>query len=385
MQVYLDNSSTSWPKPETVLKAMGDYLNNFGASPGRSGHQFSLRAAREVFECREMIASLFNLPDSDKVIFTFNATHAINIALKGFLKKNDHVIVSSMEHNSVFRPLSHMRNQGIIEITVVEPDGCGKTDTKKLRNSFKPNTKLVLINHGSNVFGILNPLEEIGDICREKGVVFMVDTAQTAGFIPINMQKNHISLLAFTGHKKLNGPTGIGGLCINGNLDIEGSFQGGTGSKSEMETHPDFYPDKLEAGTPNTLGIIGLKAGINHVLNKGLDQLKKEQLALTSFFVKELKKIQEITIYYPDFDVERLPIVSINIKNTISSDVAYQLDSKYGIMVRAGLHCTPQAHKMAGTFPQGTVRFSFSTFNTEEEIIYTADAIKNIIIKNQLK
>jgi cysteine desulfurase / selenocysteine lyase len=381
MQVYLDDSSTSWPKPVTVIEAVGNYLNNYGVSPGRSGHKLSLLAAREVFETRELIAGLFNLPDSEKVIFATNATHAINIALKGFLKKGDHVIISSMEHNSVYRPLWFMKEQGLIDFTVVGSDDKGKIKTDELKNSFRSNTRLVLVIHGSNVFGSVNPVDKIGEICMEKGVAFMVDAAQTAGFIPIDMQKDNISLLAFTGHKKLYGPSGIGGLCINGDIDIASTFQGGTGSRSEMEAHPDFYPDKLEAGTPNTFGIVGLKAGIQFILNKGMDNLRKQQTELTEYFIEQLREINELKLYLDNINEERLPQISLNLKNIISSDVAYKLDKEHDIMIRAGLHCSPQAHKSLKTFPHGTVRFSLGGFNTEEDIIYTIKSLKKIINK----
>ncbi len=359
---------------------MANYLNNFGGSPGRSGHKFSLLAAREIFEIREIIAELFNLADSENVIFTSNATHAINIALKGFLKKGSHVIISSMEHNSVYRPIWFLKEQGIIDFTVVGCDNNGKFNLDELKNSFRPNTKLVVSIHGSNVFGTITQLKEIGFICKEKGVAFMVDAAQTAGFIPIDMQKANISILAFTGHKKLFGPSGIGGLCIDGNIDIATSIHGGTGSKSELDAHPDFYPDKLEAGTPNTVGIVGLKAGILYILNKGIDNLRKQQTQLTEYFINQLNEIDEVILYRPDTNGERLSLVSLNIKNMISSDLAYKLDKNYNIMVRAGLHCTPQAHKTMGTFPLGTVRFSIGCFNTEEEIKYTIESLKKIVL-----
>jgi cysteine desulfurase / selenocysteine lyase len=381
MQVYLDDSATSWPKPNTVIKAIENYLNNFGASPGRSGHKFSLLAAREVFETRELIAALFHLANSEKVIFSSNATHAINTALKGFLKKGDHVIISGMEHNSVYRPLWFMKEEGIIDYTIIKCDDHGKIKLDEFEKSFKSNTRLVVTIHGSNVFGTINPINKIGEICRKKGVAFMIDAAQTAGLVPIDMQKDNISLLAFTGHKKLYGPPGIGGLCINENIDIDTTIQGGTGSKSEMESHPDFYPDKLEAGTPNTIGIVGLKAGIQYILNKGIADLRKQQLQLTEYLIQQLKEIHEVMLYLPDSGDERLPLVSLNIKNMVSSDLAYQLDHEYNIMVRSGLHCAPLAHKSIGTFPLGTVRFSIGGFNTEEEIKYTVESLKKIINK----
>jgi cysteine desulfurase / selenocysteine lyase len=381
MKVYLDNSATSWPKPPTVVKAISDYLNKYGGSPGRSGHSFALRAAREVFETRELIAGLFNVRSSEKVVFSANATHALNIALKGILKKGDHVIITSMEHNSVIRPWRYSENRGLIEISILNCDVKGKINIEDLIKSFQPNTKLVATIHGSNVTGTLQPIRQIGEICKKRNVHYLIDAAQTAGVIPIDMQKDHIGILAFTGHKKLYGPPGIGGLCINDDVLIETLIHGGTGSKSEMEIHPEFFPDRLEAGTGNTVGVVGLKAGIQFIIEKEIDNLKKKQIQLAKYFINCLTEIDEIVLYGPNTGEERLPIISINIKNMVPSDLAFKLDSEFEIMVRAGLHCSPLAHKTIGTFPQGTLRFSIGSFNTEEEIKYTIESIKKIIKK----
>ena len=383
MRVYLDNSATSWPKPPSVVKAISDYLNEYGGSPGRSGHSFSLRAAREVFETRELIAELFNARSSERVIFTANATHALNIALKGILKKGDHVIITSMEHNSMIRPLRYLENQGLIELSIVNCDSKGSINIENLINCFKPNTKLVATIHGSNVTGTLQPIRQIGNICKNNNVLYLIDAAQSAGFANIDMQQDNIDILAFTGHKKLYGPPGIGGLCINNDIAIETLIHGGTGSKSEMEIHPEFYPDRLEAGTGNTVGVVGLKAGIQFILDKGIDKLRIKQTELTNYFIKQLQEINEVILYGINSDEDRLPIVSMNIKNIIPSDLAFKLDNEFEIMVRAGLHCSPLAHKTIGTFPQGTVRFSIGSFNTEEEINYTIEAIKRIIFNRK--
>ena len=383
MRVYLDNSATSWPKPPTVAKAISDYLNEYGGSPGRSGHSFSLRAAREVFETRELIAELFNARSSERVIFTANATHALNIALEGILKKGDHVIITSMEHNSMIRPLRYLENQGLIELSIVNCDSKGSINIENLINCFKPNTKLVATIHGSNVTGTLQPIRQIGNICKNNNVLYLIDAAQSAGFANIDMQQDNIDILAFTGHKKLYGPPGIGGLCINNDIAIETLIHGGTGSKSEMEIHPEFYPDRLEAGTGNTVGVVGLKAGIQFILDKGIDKLRIKQTELTNYFIKQLQEINEVILYGINSDEDRLPIVSMNIKNIIPSDLAFKLDNEFEIMVRAGLHCSPLAHKTIGTFPQGTVRFSIGSFNTEEEINYTIEAIKRIIFNRK--
>ena len=382
MSTYLDNSATSWPKPPAVIAAISESLTNYGGSPGRSGHHFSVKASKEVFETRELIASFFNSPSSDRVIFTSNATHAINIALKGILKKGDHVLISSMEHNSVIRPLRFLEKEKSIEITIVDCNKNGQINIEQLKNNIKPNTKMVVTIHGSNVTGAILPIREIGAICKSKNILYMVDAAQTAGIIPIDIQKDNIDILAFTGHKELYGPTGIGGLCIKNDLQIESLIQGGTGSKSEMEIHPSFYPDLLEAGTQNMPGIIGLKAGLNYILKLGMDNLRNKQFQLTNYFISQLKEIENIILYGCDSKEERLPVISLNIKNIVPSDLAFTLDKEFGIMVRAGLHCSPLAHKSIGTFPQGTVRFSIGGFTTEEDIQLTIHALQKIAIKS---
>lgn len=378
MKVYLDNSATSWPKPPAVVKAMAGYLNDYGASPGRSGHSMSLQAARQVFETRELLASFFNVGDSEKVIFTSNATHAINIAIKGLLKKGDHVIVSSFEHNSVIRPLRHLEKLGIIDVTLISAKGTNYFDTGQFSKSIKANTKLVVCIHGSNVSGAVMPVRSIGRLCKEKNILFLVDAAQTAGFIPIDMQRDYIDLLAFTGHKKLYGPPGIGGLCIRNNITIDTFMQGGTGSKSEMEIHPEFYPDRLEAGTLNTVGVVGLKAGLGYILEKGVVAMRHNLMQLTEYFIGQLNKTGHVTLYGPQSCDNRLPLVSLNVENLTPSELALILDRDYGIMARPGLHCSPLAHKSLGTFPQGTLRLSLGCFNTEEEIEYTLKALKKI-------
>ncbi|MGE0089893.1 MAG: aminotransferase class V-fold PLP-dependent enzyme [Bacteroidales bacterium] len=378
VNIYLDNSATSWPKPPSVIDAISNYLNNYGGSPGRSGHHFTIKAATEVFETRELLASLFNAPSSDRVIFTANATQAINTALFGLLKKGDHVIISHMEHNSVIRPLRHLEQKRVIELSIIDCDKEGYINLENLKNSFKSNTKLVVTIHGSNVTGTIQPIRKIGEICKSKNVLYMVDASQSAGILPIDFQNDNIDILAFTGHKELYAPSGIGGLCIKNDIQIDSLLHGGTGSKSETETHPLFYPDRLEAGTLNTVGIIGLKAGLQYILDQGMDNILKKQIQLTEYFISKLKELDDVTIYGPINTKDRLPIISLNIKTKMPSDVAFMLDKEYGIMTRAGLHCSPLAHKTIGTFPHGTIRFSLSCFTTEEEINYTIDKIKKI-------
>ncbi|MDD3740672.1 MAG: aminotransferase class V-fold PLP-dependent enzyme [Bacteroidales bacterium] len=383
MQVYLDNTATSWPKPHTVVDAISDYLSNYGGSPGRSGHAFALKAARIVFETRELLAEYFNADSSDRVIFTSNATNASNIAFKGILKKGDHVITSHMEHNSTIRPLRHLEQQGIIELTIIDCDQNGNIDLDILKSSFKPNTRLVSTIHGSNIIGIALPIEKIGALCKSKNILYHVDAAQTAGFLPIDVQKDNIDILTFTGHKKLLGPSGTGGIVIRKNIDIDTLIHGGSGSKSESETHPDFYPDKLEAGTPNTVGITGLKAGIEFIFKQGQQKIINHSQQITDYFLDSLSEIQELNLHGPGKGKNILPVISVTSDLFPPDKLASVLDKKYGIMTRSGLMCSPLGHKALGTFPKGTLRFSPGFFTTKKDIDYTSESLKRIITNKE--
>ncbi|HDQ16357.1 MAG TPA: aminotransferase class V-fold PLP-dependent enzyme [Bacteroidetes bacterium] len=384
MELYLDNSATSWPKPVSVVEAISRFMTECGASPGRSGHKKAIEAARMVYETREMLRNFFNADTSDRVVFTQNLTLAMNIALKGILKKGDHVIISHTEHNSVIRPLRHLENQGLIEISVVPCNSEGQIDLEAFSKTFKPNTKLVACIHGSNVSGAILPIEKIGEMCKARNVLFVVDAAQTAGFLPIDMKLQNIDVLTFTGHKKLYGPTGIGGLCFNENVKIDNFIQGGSGSKSEAETHPDFYPDKLEAGTLNTIGIVGLKAGLEYILGKGIDNIRKNLLELTEFFIKSLIEIPEITVHGPSLGKLRLPVISVSTDLMFPDKLSQILDTEYGIMTRHGLHCSPLAHKALGTFPYGTTRFSLGCFNTQDDVEFVVNSLKQILCDKKI-
>ncbi|HHN48263.1 MAG TPA: aminotransferase class V-fold PLP-dependent enzyme [Bacteroidales bacterium] len=383
MNIYLDNAATSFPKPPAVVSAMVDYLKHFGASPGRSAHRLSVRAAREVFETRQLLAGFFNLDSSERVVFTANATLALNIAIKGILKKGDHAIISHMEHNSVHRPLRFLERAGLIELSVATCDAAGFLDLNHFKTLFRPNTKMVAMIHGSNVSGTVQQIGQAGHICKLNNAIFLVDAAQTAGFIPIDMQRDHIDILAFTGHKKLYGPPGVGGLCIGRDIMIETFVHGGSGSKSEFDTHPEIYPDRLEAGTPNTVGILGLKAGLEFVMGKGLGNIMKQQLDLTSMLIEEISKLDKIKLYGPSGIENRLPLLSVTIDGIDPGALSHVLDRDYGIMTRPGLHCAPMAHKTIGSFPQGGCRFSLGAFNTEADILKTINALKEILYKNQ--
>ncbi|MFH1618012.1 MAG: aminotransferase class V-fold PLP-dependent enzyme [Candidatus Margulisiibacteriota bacterium] len=366
--MYLDNAATSHPKPEAVYAAMDDFMRNVSANPGRSGHSKSIEAARIVFEAREELAGLFGVRSSERVVFTNNATHAINLALKGLLKPGDNVVISSMEHNSVIRPLRFLEKEIGISITIAECDKEGRLSPQKMADAIIPSTKLVAILHASNVTGTIMPIREIGKVCRDKGVRFLVDAAQTAGVLPINMKEDNIDLLAFTGHKSLLGPQGIGGLCVGEGVELKGLVQGGTGSRSEKEVHPGFLPDALEAGTLNTVGIAGLLAGVRYIKEKGLDNIRKHESELMKILLDGLQKIDGITLYGPANAEDRVGVLSFNIAGKTPSEIGEKLDREYGIMVRVGLHCAPLAHKTIGSFPQGTVRVSAGAMTEEDEV-----------------
>ncbi len=372
MQVYLDNAATTWPKPQAVTESMQRFLRESAASPGRSAHRFSLKAAREIFECRELLAGYFQMPDSSRVIFTGNATQALNIAIKGVLKPGDHVITTAMEHNSVIRPLRRLEQEGVISLSIVPCDRQGIPDSAVLKSSFRKETRMLVSIFASNVNGQIMPVEDMCRMCREKGVLSLIDASQAAGIYPIRMQDLNIDLLAFSGHKKLYGPTGTGVLCVNTDEEIRSLTEGGSGSRSEHETHPDFYPDRLESGTPNTLGIAGLKAGIAFLQETGMESLLKQQRRLMEMMNQMLEPIGKLTLYYAK---DGIPMLSLNIAGMRPDEAAYSLEQEFGIMVRAGLHCAPLAHRSLGTFPQGSVRISPSCFTTEEEIAYSAKAI----------
>ena len=378
--IYLDNAATSFPKPEAVIQAMAAFMRDVGGNPGRSGHRLSIEAGRVVFEAREKIAALFGVGDSSRVIFGQNATEAINLGLNGLLRRGDHVITSSMEHNSVMRPLRALEKEGI-ELTVVPCSREGSLDPAEIRKAIKKNSRMVVLNHASNVIGTLLPLGPVGEICRNHGILFMVDAAQTAGVIPIDVEKEKIDLLAFTGHKALFGPQGTGGLVIGRRVDektLQPLKRGGTGSRSEFEEQPDFLPDLCESGTPNTVGLAGLRAGLDFILGVGIEKIRDHERKLTSRLIQGLLGISGAIVYGSGDAEKQCATLSFNLKNWTPSDLSFRLDEEFGILTRVGLHCAPSAHRTIGTFPDGTVRVSMSYLNTEEEIAQTLQAIKTL-------
>jgi cysteine desulfurase family protein len=377
--IYFDNAATSWPKPPEVSAAMQKFMRKIGANPGRSGHRLSVEAARVIYDTREKLAQLFNVSDSLRIVMTKNATEGLNIVISGMLKNGDHVITSSMEHNSVMRPLRAMERRGV-ELTVIPCDREGLIDPAHVNSAVKKNTRAIFMTHASNVTGTLMPVADIGRIARERGLVFCVDAAQTAGSCPIDVEEMNMDLLAFTGHKSLFGPSGTGGLYIRDGLEtqIEPLCVGGTGSRSEVEEQPNFMPDRYEAGTPNTLGIAGLQAGVDFVLSTGISEIKDKEDRLVRIFMEGIRDVPGMVIYGKADAQKRTSVVSFNIAGLDPASVALELDERYKIMSRSGIHCAPSAHKTIGTYPMGTVRFSFSYFNTQEQVAQAVDALRKI-------
>jgi cysteine desulfurase family protein len=377
---YFDNAATTFPKPDRVYEAVLHHMKNLGANPGRSGHKMALEAGRSIYNARELISRLFNINNPMQVVFTSNATEALNLGIKGFLREGDHVITSSMEHNSLLRPIKSLEKAGI-ENTIVQCDPEGILNPLSIKESIQPNTKMIALTHASNVTGTLIPIKEVGQIAKEAGICFLVDAAQTAGVYPINVKEMNIDLLAVPGHKGLLGPQGVGILYIKEGLEVMHFKEGGTGSKSEELTQPLMMPDRYESGTPNTSGIAGLAAGVNFILEEGMDKIREHEKALTYYFIKELQKIDKVKIYGPKDASKQTAVVSINIGEEDSSEIGYILDKMFDIAVRPGLHCAPSAHKTIGTLEQGTVRFSMGYFNSNEQIDYALDAIKTICLE----
>ncbi|MGA9351233.1 MAG: aminotransferase class V-fold PLP-dependent enzyme [Anaerolineae bacterium] len=368
--IYLDNPATSWPKPPGVAEAMVHFLNDVGANPGRSAHRLAVEAGRIVYNARDAVAELFNAPDPLRVVFGHNVTEAINLALRGLLRPGDHVITSSMEHNSVMRPLRALERQGI-EVTVVRCSTEGFLDPADVEAAVCPNTAMIALNHASNVVGTLLPVAEVGRIARCHGLLLLVDAAQTGGAYPMDVQADAVDLLGFTGHKSLYGPMGTGGLIIGERVEVtrlEPLKRGGTGSRSEWEEQPDFLPDLYESGTSNAVGLAGLEAGVCWVLERGVDAIRSHEVELTRRLIDGLRDIPGVTLYGGLDASRQTATVSFNINGMESSEVGLLLDEEYGIMCRVGLHCAPAAHKTIGTFPVGTVRFGLGIFNTREEV-----------------
>jgi cysteine desulfurase/selenocysteine lyase len=383
--IYFDNAATSWPKPPGMAEAMVRFLDEVGSNPGRSGHRLAVEAARIVYSAREAVAELFNAPDPLRVVFGANVTEALNLALWGLLHPSDHVITSSMEHNSVMRPLRALEQQGV-EVTVVQCSSEGSLDPADVKAAIKPNTALIVLNHASNVVGTLLPVAEVGRIAQRHGLLLLVDAAQTAGAYPIGVLADAIDLLAFTGHKSLYGPMGTGGLVIGERVDparLRPLKRGGTGSRSEWEEQPDFLPDMCESGTLNAVGLAGLEAGVRWVLEQGVEAIRAHEVALARRMIDGLRDIPGVTVYGGQDAVRQTAAISFNIRGMEPSEVGLRLDEECGIMCRVGLHCAPAAHRTLGTFPIGTVRFGLGAFSTTEEVRVGMDAVRRFAQESQ--
>lgn len=381
MEVYLDNASTSFPKPKIMADAMYDYIINVGGNSGRGNYSNSYESNKLVLLTREKIADFFNYNKSENVIFTNNITSSLNILIKGILKENDHVISTTLEHNSVLRPLFECSNLLNINIDLVNSSKDGFINPIDIKDKINKNTKLVIVSHASNVIGSIQNIEEIGAICKENNIFFIVDTAQTAGMIKVDMHQCNANAIAFTGHKSLLGPQGIGGFIIDDSLNdaCTSIFSGGTGSLSHSLTQPNFLPDKFECGTLNSPGIVGLSNSIDFINKEGLETIYSKNFYLRSKLYEGMLNIDGIKLYGNTDFSKYTTCISFNYKNFDPAEVSYFLECN-GIKTRPGLHCAPLAHKSIGSYPGGTIRFSLGYFNTEEEIDYTLSILNNINI-----
>lgn len=382
-KIYLDHAATSFPKPECVKKAVVDYMTNIGVNVNRGGYESAYNTASIVYETRKQLCELFDFPKCENVIFTENITYALNFILKGLLKSGDHVLVSSMEHNAVMRPLIQLEKQGVTFSRIsCEKDGELMVDT--MESFVKKNTKAVVMTSASNVCGTHMPLEKVGQFCKEHGLIFIVDSAQTAGVFPISMTKMGIDVLAFTGHKGLLGPQGIGGFLVKDEVakEMEPLITGGTGSLSDSEETPDFLPDKFEPGTLNIPGIFGLHASLGYLKEVGLSTIQEKEMGLLKQLLEGLREIKGVHIIGKDGIENRSAVVSIQCDFMDEAELSFVLDQEYGIMTRVGMHCAPNAHKVLGSFPRGTVRFSIGYGTEKEDVDAVIQALKKLQTKS---
>ena len=383
-RIYLDQASTSFPKAPGVAQAMMDYLTMNGVNVNRGCYSSAYSAEEVIYETRQLLAELFHFPKCKNVIFTPNVTTSLNFILKGFLKPGDHILVSAMEHNAVMRPVVQLASSGI-SFDRIPCRTDGSMILEKVEELIRPETKAIVTLHASNVCGTRMPLDALGEICQRHQLYFVVDSAQTAGIVPINMDKMHIDALAFTGHKGLRGPQGTGGFLVSQELaeQMEPLISGGTGSVSHTEEIPDFMPDRFESGTPNLPGIYGLHEALLYLKTHSLQAINEKELSLTGYFLEQLQALDDtgrhIRIIGKKDLTDRNAVVSIQTPEIDMSQVAWQLDNEYGVMTRVGLHCAPNAHKTLGTYPAGTIRFSFGPENTKNELDFAIQGLKKIL------
>ena len=378
--IYLDNASTTFPKAPNVASAMADYITNCGININRGSYSLAYDVEDTIYTTRQRLNTLFNGHDPSHVIFTQNVTMSLNMVIKGLLKAGDHVLVSSMEHNAVMRPLTQLLDKGITFDTI-PCDSTGSIQMDSIEPLIRPNTVALIINHASNVCGTIQPLESIGPICKAHNLQFIVDAAQTAGVIPIDVKACHIDALCFTGHKGLLGPQGIGGIILTKEMaqTLTPLIAGGTGSFSHLETMPTHMPDAFEAGTLNLPGIIGLNEGLDYIESQGMENIHNHELVLTQSFLEGLQSIDGINIVGKQNIQDRTAVVSITIDGMDPANIAYELESTYHIMTRVGLHCAPRAHQTLRTYPEGTVRFAFGYANTHKDVESALSALNTIV------
>ena len=376
--IYLDNAATSFPKPESVYQAIDRFNRNIGANPGRSGYATAREAAKLVSDTRRLLAQLFHVEEPNQIVFTSNATEALNLALKGLLLPSDHVVTTVTDHNSVLRPLRSLAERRQVDVTWVECDSTGFVDPESIRAALRSDTKLACITHASNVTGAVHDIGAIGALAHENGSLLMVDVAQTAGCLPIDVQRMQIDLLAFTGHKGLLGPQGTGGLYIKPGIEIQSFREGGTGSQSSSDRQPERMPDRFEGGTHNTPGLAGLGAGVRFLLETGLETIQAHEIILAERLLDRLASMPGIRVYGPSHGAHRVAVVSFTLDGWPPLNLAHLLASGCDIATRSGLHCAPLIHQRLGTSKTGTVRASIGCFNTADDIDALCNALEQL-------
>lgn len=377
--IYLDNGATSFPKPEEVYTFMDYYYRNFGVNPGRSGFDLCMEAGEVIDTTRKQMTKFFNGTDFNRLCFSYNSTDALNLVISGMLEKGDHAISTTIEHNSVLRPLYHQSKYNGVEVDYIPVNSKGFVDPDDFPGAFKKNTKLVVVNHASNVIGTLQPIKEIGAHCQKHGIPFAIDASQSAGKVPIDLEEQNLDIVVFTGHKSLLGPTGIGGLYVREGIEIKVTRAGGTGVRSAVRTHLFEYPYRLEYGTVNSVGVAGLHAGIKWLEEKGIQNIHEHEMKLTKMLRDGLKDVEGLTLYCLDDLTDHIGIVLFNVDGFEALNVGTLLDVDYNIASRTGLHCAPLIHEHLGTVEiHGAVRFGIGPFNTEEHINIAIEAVKEI-------
>ncbi len=375
---YFDNAATSYPKPKEVYDELIDIMKTRGANPGRGSHTMALEASRVIYDTRCKLAKLFNIDNPLNIAFTQNATHSLNMAIKGYLKRGDHVVTTSLEHNSVLRPLYSLEEDCGLELTIVEAGRDGGLDAETILSAMRDDTRAVVMTHASNLTGTILPVKEIGEVCRKRGITLIVDASQSAGYLDIDVEEMNIDILCFTGHKSLYGPQGTGGIYVKEGIEITPLMEGGSGSHSKLKRHPREMPDLLEYGTLNAPAIGALGAGIDFITKIGLSNIRTHEEKLLKTFMDGIAGLPHIELYGKT-EGRKTPVVTMNIKGVDPAEVSQLLDEEYGIATRPGMHCAPLAHRSIGTYETGAVRFSFGYFNSLVEVAYTVNALKEIV------